>query len=42
MKEVEHESERRKVDLVVLTTAEAINLLNKNPEATNAILHVTC
>jgi hypothetical protein len=42
MKEVKREAERRKVELVVLPTSQAINVLNKNPEATNAILHVTC
>jgi hypothetical protein len=42
MKEVQREAERRKVELVVLPTSQAIGVLNKNPEATNAILHVTC
>jgi hypothetical protein len=42
MKEVKREAERRKVDLVVLTTSQAIDVLNKNPKATNAILHVNC
>ena len=42
MKEVEREAKRRKVELIVLPTSEAIGVLNKNPEATNAILHVTC
>ena len=42
MNEVKREAERRKVDLVVLPTSRAIDVLNKNPEATNAILHVTC
>lgn len=42
MKEVKREAERRKVDLVVLPTSQAIHVLNKNPKATNAILHVTC
>jgi len=42
MKEVKREAERRNVELVVLPTSEAIDMLNKNPEATNAILHVTC
>ena len=42
MREVKREAERRKVDLVVLPTSQAIELLNKNPKATNAILHVTC
>ena len=42
MKEVKREAERRKVELVVLPTSQAIDMLNKDPEATNAILHVTC
>jgi len=42
MEEVKREAERREVALVVLPTAQAINVLNKNPKATNAILHVTC
>jgi hypothetical protein len=42
MKEVEGEAKRHKGRLVVLPTAEAIDVLNQNPEATNAILHVTC
>jgi len=42
MKEVKREAERRKVELVVLPTSQAIDVLNKNPKATNAILHVTC
>jgi len=42
MDEVKREAERRKIELVVLPTAEAIELLlNQLPEATNAILHVT-
>jgi hypothetical protein len=42
MKEVERGAKRRKVELVVLPTSQAIEILNRNPEATNAILHVTC
>jgi hypothetical protein len=42
MEEVRREAERRKVELVVLPTSQAIDVLNKNPKATNAILHVTC
>ena len=37
MNEVKREAERRKVELVVLPTSQAIDVLNKNPEATNAI-----
>jgi hypothetical protein len=42
MKEVKLEAERRKIELVVLPTKDALELLNKQPEDTNAILHVTC
>jgi hypothetical protein len=42
MKEVEREAKRRKIKLIVLPTSEAIRVLKKKPEATNAILHVTC
>jgi hypothetical protein len=42
MKAVEREAKRRKVELIVLPTSDAIDVLNKHPEATNAILHVTC
>jgi hypothetical protein len=42
MEDVKREAERREVALVVLPTAQAIDVLNTNPKATNAILHVTC
>jgi hypothetical protein len=42
MDEVEREALRRRIKLLVLPTAEAIEALKKNPEDTNAILHVTC
>lgn len=42
MDEVQREAKRRKVELVMLPTPEAIQMLNKNSEETNAILHVTC
>jgi hypothetical protein len=42
MKEVNREAERRKVKLLILPTSEAIEVLKKDPEDTNAILHVTC
>ena len=41
MKEVNREAERRKVKLLILPTSEAIEVLKKDPEDTNAILHVT-
>ena len=42
MDEVKREAKDRKVELVVLPTAEAIKVLAKQPKKTNAILHVTC
>ena len=42
MKEVKLEAERRKIELLVLPTKDALEALNKQPEETNAILHVTC
>ena len=42
MKEVKREARRRGVELQILPTEEAIQLLNRQPENTNAILHVTC
>jgi hypothetical protein len=42
MKNVKFEAESRKVELVILPTADAIKLLNKRAKDTNAILHVTC
>ena len=42
MPQVRDEARRRKVDLVVLPTAEAIGALTKAPADTNAILHLTC
>ena len=42
MDEVKEEAQRRRVELLILPTVEAIEVLKKNPEGTNAILHVTC
>ena len=42
MKEVKLEAERRKIELLILPTRDALEVLNKQPEDTNAILHVTC
>jgi len=41
MKEVKREAERRHVELVVVPTAEALTLVEKQSKA-NAILHITC
>ena len=42
MKEVKHEAERRKIELLALPTTQAIETLEEGIEGTNAILHVTC
>ena len=42
MKEVKREAKRRKIDLLVLPTEQAINVLRQEPAETNAVLHVTC
>ena len=42
MDEVRREAELRKIELLILPTKEAIELLKKGGEKTNAILHVTC
>jgi len=42
MEEVKREAQQRKIDLAILTTAEAIKTLQENFAETNAILHVTC
>jgi hypothetical protein len=42
MDEVKLEARRRKVDLLILPTDEAIEALAIQPKGTNAILHVTC
>jgi hypothetical protein len=42
MEEVKREAHRRKIKLAILPTIEAIKALQKNPDETNAILHVTC
>jgi hypothetical protein len=42
MDEVAGEADRRGVELVVVPTEEAIELLRGSPADTNAVLHVTC
>ena len=42
MKEVKREARRRGVELQILPTNKALQLLNGQPKNTNAILHVTC
>ena len=42
MDQVKREAECRKVELVIVPTARAIELLKRQSPDTNAILHVTC
>jgi hypothetical protein len=42
MEEVKREADRRKIKLLILPTAKAIEELKQYPRDTNAILHVTC
>ncbi len=42
MEEVKAEAQRRKIELLILPTAEAIEELKRQLDRTNAILHVTC
>ena len=42
MTQVRQEAQRRKIELVIVPTARAIELLEQQPADTNAILHVTC
>ena len=42
MKQVGEEARRRKVDLVVVPTAEAFGVLTGTTKDTNAVLHLTC
>jgi hypothetical protein len=42
MEEVKQEAKRRRIQLLVLPTAQAIQVLQENPDGVNAILHVTC
>ena len=42
MEEVKLEAERRKVELLILPTAQALEVLQKDIAGTNAVLHITC
>jgi len=42
LEEVREQARHRKVDLVILPTAQAISVLAKAGKDTNAILHLTC
>ncbi|HSP97272.1 MAG TPA: MTH938/NDUFAF3 family protein [Candidatus Dormibacteraeota bacterium] len=42
MEDVKREAEHRNVELLILPTAQAIEVLRRDTDKTNAILHVTC
>jgi hypothetical protein len=42
MEQVKREAARRGIELRILPTREALDLLSRQPDDTNAILHVTC
>jgi len=42
MDEVKLEAKRRRIDLLIRPTPQAIEMLKQRPGGTNAILHVTC
>jgi hypothetical protein len=42
MEQVQREAQRRKIELVIVPTTRAIELLKQQSVETNAILHVTC
>jgi hypothetical protein len=42
MDEVKREAKRRKIELLILPTKEAMEVLNQHAKSTNAILDVTC
>ena len=42
MKEVKREAQRRKIELFILPTKQAIKELKRERDGTNAVLHVTC
>ena len=42
MEEVKREAKRRKIELLILPTVRAIDILERDSTETNAVLHVTC
>jgi len=42
MEELKREARRRKIELLILPTVRAIQVLERDPCETNAVLHVTC
>jgi hypothetical protein len=42
MEDVKLAAAQRKIKLLILPTAEALKVLEQDPDETNAVLHVTC
>jgi len=42
MEELKREARRRKIELLILPTVRAIQVLEGDPSETNAVLHVAC
>ena len=42
MEDVKREAKRRRIELLIVPTIQAIEVLERDPEETNAVLHVTC
>jgi len=42
MEAVKQEAKRRKVELIIVPTAQAAKVLQEHPTDANAVLHVTC
>jgi hypothetical protein len=42
MDQVKREAKRREIELLILPTAQAIEVLERENDDTNAVLHVTC
>jgi hypothetical protein len=42
MEEVKREAKRRNIELLIVPTARAIEVLEQRPDDSNAVLHVTC
>ena len=42
MEELRREAKRRKIELLILPTVRAIQVLERDSTETNAVLHVTC
>jgi len=42
MEELKREAKGRKIELLILPTVRAIEILERDSTETNAVLHVTC